>query len=127
MPLTVSIKESVPEVFVVSAAGILDGDTSAILEDRLDALKKRSPQSIVLDLRDLTFLSSAGVRVILATTRWMKERGGKLVVANPQPAIKKVFQIIQALPAEAIFESVEELDQYLSYMQQKVRKETDSQ
>jgi ABC-type proline/glycine betaine transport system permease subunit len=38
-----------------------------------------------------------------------------------QPQIRKVFEIIQALPSLNIFESVAELDRYLAAMQRKVR------
>ena len=44
---------------------------------------------------------------------------------NLQPQIRKVFDIIQALPSLNVFESVEELDQYLAEMQRKVREGKD--
>jgi hypothetical protein len=39
---------------------------------------------------------------------------------NLQPQIKKVFDIINALPSMQIFASIEELDEYLDAMQKKV-------
>jgi anti-anti-sigma regulatory factor len=47
----------------------------------------------------------------------LRESGGKIVLLNLHPQIRKVFEIIKALPSEQIFESVEELDQYLDTMQ----------
>jgi hypothetical protein len=44
-----------------------------------------------------------------------------VALTNLQPQIRKVFEIIQALPSLNIFESVEELDRYLAAMQRKVR------
>jgi len=43
-----------------------------------------------------------------------------LLLINAQPQIKKVFEIINALPSLAIFKDVEELDNYLTSMQQSV-------
>jgi anti-anti-sigma factor len=74
-----------------------------------------------MDLQDLDYLSSAGVRVIIKTRNALKKNGGKLVFMNIPPQIKKVFDIINALPAMQIFMSVEELDDYLDVMQTRAK------
>ena len=76
---------------------------------------------MVLDLKDLEYLSSAGVRVILKTREAMKKVNGKLVFMNLQPQIRKVFDIINALPSMQVFKSIEELDEYLDAIQKKVK------
>ena len=68
----------------------------------------------------VTFLTSAGLRVIVAARKRMAARSGNLVLANPQPQVAKVFEIIKALPGLNVFESVAELDEYLVNMQRKV-------
>ena len=45
---------------------------------------------------------------------------GALLLVNVQPGVQKVFDIVKALPAQSVFKSVAELDQYLDYMQRKV-------
>ena len=40
-----------------------------------------------------------------------------LEIVNPQPQVKKVFDIINALPNESLFTSEEELDAYLDRVQ----------
>ena len=121
MPLTVTSKEREAGVVTVFPAGSLDSNTYTILEDRLALIKKGNPRAIVFDLKDLTYISSAGVRVFVGIKKAMKATGGTVALANLQPQIRKVFEIIQALPSVNIFESVEELDQYLAEMQRKVR------
>jgi anti-anti-sigma regulatory factor len=59
----------------------------------------------------------------VATKKAMKEGGGSVLLTNLQPQIRKVFDIIKALPSLSIFESVEELDEYLTQMQRKVQKQ----
>jgi hypothetical protein len=51
--------------------------------------------------------------------------GGKVALVNPQPAVRKVLEIVKAMPRGGIFASVEELDAYLDEMQQKVGREDD--
>ena len=60
-----------------------------------------------------------GVRVIAKAKKSLKKNGGNVVLLKLQPQIKKVFEIIQVLPSEQIFESVKEMDSYLDYMQKK--------
>ncbi|HWT81919.1 MAG TPA: STAS domain-containing protein [Candidatus Methylomirabilis sp.] len=121
MPLTITSKEREAGVVTVFAAGSLDSNTSTVLEDRLALIKKSNPRAIIFDLKDLTYISSAGVRVFVGLRKAMKATGGTVALANLQPQIRKVFDIIQALPSLNVFESVEELDRYLAKMQQKVQ------
>jgi hypothetical protein len=48
-------------------------------------------------------------------------RGGQVVIAQAQPAVLKVFEIVKALPASQVFANQAELDAYLAAMQQRVR------
>jgi len=121
MPLTVTSKEQEAGVITVCPAGSLDSNTYTILEERLAQIRETRPRAIVFDLKDLTYISSAGVRVFVIIFKAMKATGGTVALTNLQPQIRKVFEIIQALPSLNIFESVEEMDRYLAAMQRKVR------
>jgi anti-anti-sigma regulatory factor len=50
----------------------------------------------------------------------MKAAGGEFAMTNLQPQIRKVFEIIMALPSLNVFESVADLDRYLTGIQKKV-------
>jgi anti-anti-sigma factor len=75
---------------------------------------------IVLDMAEVNYLSSAGIRVILKTKKMLTAYNGKLVFMNLQPQIKKVFEIINALPSMRVFKDLHEMDDYLDRMQRKV-------
>ena len=73
------------------------------LEGRLDTntapeLEKELKQDIVpitdlvFDLKDLDYISSAGLRVLLATQKIMK-RQGKMTLRNPQEPIYEIFEV----------------------------------
>ncbi len=49
-------------------------------------------ESLTLDLANLTYLSSAGLRVLLVTRKVMEKRGS-LVLTNVQPQVMSVFEI----------------------------------
>ena len=50
----------------------------------------------------------------------MKAAGGGFAIIHLQPQIRKVFEIIMALPSPNVFESVADLDRYLTGIQKKV-------
>lgn len=119
MGIRVSKIEKSTGVFVVSISGSIDTNTYAILEKELDALTQHCLKALVLDMKDVSYMSSAGVRVILKTQRMIQKNKGEFSMVNLQPQIRKVFDIINALPDLNIFSSVEELDSYLDAMQKK--------
>ena len=121
MSIDITVREKSPEVFVVSPEGSLDSNTYTALEDEIDALiAAEAPKVIVFDMKGVHYISSMGVRVFLKTKKTLKPQGGKVLMLNLQPQIRKVFEIIQALPSEPICSSMEELDEYLDAMQKKM-------
>ena len=55
--------------------------------------------------------------MIFKTKKEVELSGGGLIMLNLQPQIKKVFEIINAIPSLNIFASVQELDEYLANIQ----------
>jgi anti-sigma B factor antagonist len=83
----------------------LDGSSLTIaLEGRIDTLT--APQleteltpllegvtALVLDIAQVAYISSAGLRVLLTTHKKMLSAGGSLTIANAVPAVREVFDI----------------------------------
>jgi anti-anti-sigma factor len=118
--LKVTIEQKSKGAYIIYPSGSLNSNTFQIFEEKLDAVLNDSPTLLVFDLEELDYLSSAGIRVILKTRDSLKKNNGKITFMNLQPQIKKVFDIINALPSMQIFASIEELDEYLDVMQKKV-------
>ena len=101
----------------ISIAGSLDSNTAAELQQSIDTEINQSISTTIMDFKDLDFLSSAGLRVIFKTKKLMDNSGGKFLLVNLQPQIKKVFDILKAIPTLKVFANIRELDQYLDLMQ----------
>ncbi len=119
MQLKINVVEKTPGLFIFKPAGSIDSVTSEMLEQRVNFILNQSPRCIVFDMGEADYMSSAGVRVVFKVQKEMKKKGGLFSVTNLQPQIKKVFEIINALPSLQVFESIEELDKYLDVMQKK--------
>jgi anti-anti-sigma factor len=77
-------------------------------------------QLLIFDMTDFEYISSAGLRVIFKATKASKAKGVKAGILKMQPQIKKVFDIIKALPDVLIFKNNAEMDEYLTHMRQQV-------
>ena len=105
----------------ISISGSLDSNTAPSLQQRIDDEINDSVGTAIIDFKDLDFLSSAGLRVIFKTKKVMENSGGKFLLVNLQPQIKKVFEIIKALDGMNVFKDQDEMDDYLTAMQNKVK------
>lgn len=117
---TVAIDED-NSVARVSLAGALNTDTAPGFEEKLQKVVDQNYELTVLDMKDLEYISSAGLRVIFKAAKQTKGAGKRLAAANRKPHIDKVFEILKALPDMAVFANDQELDDYLDTMQSKVR------
>jgi anti-anti-sigma factor len=102
---------------VIKLMGSLDTNTFGQLETEIQGLVAAGAPLVVLDLAGLSYISSAGIRVVQKGTRAMEKAGGQFKLINPQPQVAKVFEIIRMLPVDQMFTSLEELDAYLDKAQ----------
>ncbi|AOE49214.1 STAS domain-containing protein [Kangiella sediminilitoris] len=116
MPLDIEVGENGEEAARLSLDGSLDSDTAPKLEQYIGNLND-SVKAIVFDMKELKFISSAGLRVIFSTLKKQKAKGGKVAVSNMSPGVKKVFEIVKALPDFTVFANTEEMDNYLAQFQ----------
>jgi len=105
----------------VSLAGALNTDTAPGFDQELQKVVAQGLDLTVLDMKELDYISSAGLRVIFKAAKQTKAAGRRLAAANRKPHIDKVFEILKALPDMAVFANDQELDDYLDSMQNKVR------
>ena len=124
MPLKVTVTPKRPGVMAISPIGAIDASTYTILEDKVAEALEEAPDVIIFDMEFADYISSTGIRVLLKTKKALQETDGKMVFMNLQPQIKKVFEILQAIPTLKVFASIEELDKYLDVMQKAARQRT---
>ena len=122
MELTTTVSVDEERSFArVALSGGLNTDTAPAFEDRLNKVLADNYAITVLDMKDLEYISSAGLRVIFKGAKLARSEGRKLAAANRKPHIDKVFEILKALPDMAVFANDQELDDYLDAMQDKVK------
>lgn len=119
MTLTIRSKSPTPERSTVWLQGRLDAETYADFDETMRDVTPLVDNggTLVLDLSALDYISSAGLRSLAVLRKQMRDRDGRTLLLNPQPQVKKVFDIVKAVPVAEVFASVAELDQYLDHIQ----------
>jgi anti-sigma B factor antagonist len=117
MQLNITVTKKGEGIFVISPAGSVDSDTYMALEEKVESVLISKPKAVIFDMKDVSYISSSGLGVIFGVKRALEKEQGKLYIVNLTPPVKKVFDIVNALPEQNLFASVEELDNYLDKMQ----------
>ena len=119
MALAIKVEERQKGEFLVSLSGSIDLLTYTSLEDKLRPSLTSSTRALILNMEGVVYVSSMAISVIFKTRKYIEELGGYFLMANLQPQVKAVFDIIKALPAMRVFESMEEADRYFAEIQRK--------
>lgn len=109
-----------PKGTVLKLIGQLDSVTAPLLSPLIAQLQNAPPKVLILELQDLNYISSAGLRCVFQLKKLMKNENRRFVISQPSPQVRKVFDIVKAVPLNSIFSSAAELDEYLDHMQRKV-------
>jgi anti-sigma B factor antagonist len=91
-------------VVTIGLAGRLDGTTAKAVEERILQLIDSGATRLVVDLGQLDYISSVGLRVFMMAAKRLKVVGGRMVVCALQPAVKEVFEIAGFSAIFGIFE-----------------------
>ena len=81
------------QTLIVSAKGRIDGANATEVQGVLSSAIEPGVKLMLLDLGGLTYISSAGLRVIMLTARTLDRSGAKFAVGSPAGPIREVFQI----------------------------------
>ena len=80
-------------VAVMSVTGRVDSSTAPELESQLKQLVDGGKHQIVLDLKDVEYMSSAGLRAMVSTLKSVKRVNGDLRLANPSARVEEVLRL----------------------------------
>jgi anti-sigma B factor antagonist len=83
-----------PDVAVVTITGSIDPRNLSTLEAVLEAASGRGFRTVILDVGEVRYINSAGLGYLVNLSDGLAVRGGGLVLANAQPKVKVVFDLM---------------------------------
>ena len=87
------IEKKIGGVCIVALGGRLDAYVSNDFEQKLNALIDADEVYLVVSLEKLDYISSSGLRVLLASLKKVRKREGDIKLAGMKPHIKEVFDV----------------------------------
>lgn len=81
------------QIHVVCVAGKIDTSIVPEFGQEMDEIVAGGDRSLLLDLSGVTYISSGGLRVILATAKRLKEPGDRFAVCGLSDEVRGVFEI----------------------------------
>lgn len=81
-------------VQLIRIRGHVDAHTAPRLEEAIARLQERNCHQVVLDLEQLTYISSAGLGVLTGTLGTFRERGGDLKLARTPEKVYRVLDLL---------------------------------
>ena len=113
MSLNIEKKETGNRV-TLSLKGRLDAVSSKALEDELSGIDIKN--EVILDMEELEYISSAGLRILLSTSKRLSKGGGTLIALHPSEAVTEVFDVTgftELIQIRNYSPQLEELDHHL--------------
>jgi anti-anti-sigma factor len=96
------------DVKVVRFEGKLDTNTTPEAETTLNQAVEQGASKILIDFKDLDFVSSAGLRILLATAKKLGTQGGALRVCSLNETVRDIFDISGFSTLLRVFEDEQE-------------------
>ena len=119
MSLNIVERNKTEEAVSLELQGSLDSDTAPQLDQHLSETIGSETKVVAFNMAGITFISSAGLRVIFKTLKLMKSRGGQVSVTQMSKGVRKVFEIVKVMPDLAVFADQAEMDEYLEAVQRR--------
>lgn len=92
--MAVYIISTEPNVLTAQLTGEIDHHTSRWLRMDIDtAINDNSPAILKLDFKDVTFMDSSGIGLVIGRYKMMSERGGKIELINMPEYIERVMAL----------------------------------
>ena len=100
-------RKQVSDQVVFLVAGRMDAESAPQFEKKCDACIAEGVTSLVIDLGDLAYVSSMGLRSFVSIGKTLQGKGGALRICRLNGLVKQVFEITGLIRNFPVYESVE--------------------
>ncbi len=90
--MEISVKQ-LNRVDLVTVEGRLDGSTASEFGDVLNACIDQGSHNLVVNLANVDYMSSAGLRELVAALKRVKTAGGDVRLATPSERVSEVLEL----------------------------------
>lgn len=96
------------ELSKVVLSGRLDMQGAQEIDLEFTALTVAKGGKVIVDLSNVSFLASLGLRCLLSASKGLSKKGGKMVLTGPQPNVAEVLKVSGIYQIIKIYDTNEE-------------------
>lgn len=101
MPVRIENQDGIITAFIM---GDIDHHSTKEIRETIDfALESSLPETLILDFKDVTFMDSSGIGLVMGRYKLMQSMNGQLRIQNVSSHMKKVMRLA-GLDKLAIFD-----------------------
>jgi anti-anti-sigma factor len=82
-----------PQIQCVRLTGRLDMPGSSEIDLRFTALTTTDDKHVIVDLAGVDFMASIGMRLLISCAKAKAQRGGQMLLVNPQPMVREALEM----------------------------------
>ena len=107
-PFSVRVESKDAQSAQVTVAGAMDAHTFEQFLKAVSQLVDAGTLRIVLDLREMSYITSVGINFLVNLRLQRKKVGGEVILVKPQPSVRNVLEMIGLMAALVVEETVED-------------------
>ncbi len=93
---------------VLKLVGVLDVQGVDAIDTKFAGYSTGDKSKVLVDMSEVEFLTSIGIRLLVTTAKSVANRGGKLVLLNPNENVKGVLEMTGIMDIIPIHSSLQE-------------------
>jgi anti-anti-sigma factor len=113
--MELKVAQGDPNLTRIALAGKLDVEGEGQIGAEFRQIVDGSPLNVLVDLSQVSYLASLGIRLLFAGAKSLAATGKKMVVLNPQPMVKETLLNSGTVKLIAIAQDEEEAKRLLAY------------
>jgi anti-sigma B factor antagonist len=91
--MKMTIEEVENRFTMINLDGRMDLEGTQSIDQKFAFATSTQPLRLAVDLSNVTFVASIGLRTLLTAARAQAGRGGKMVLVGPNEAVRKILEI----------------------------------
>lgn len=93
-PLNIEVKQLLKGITHLKVVGVIDGNTYEKMEKQINTLFAASRYKLVVQMDQVTYISSAGAGVFMTAVGTAQDHGGNIVILKGTKEVKDVFELL---------------------------------
>lgn len=87
-------EEIIDDITILRLKGFLDANTAPNLESKIEELINSSKYKVIVNFRELDYISSAGLGVFMSQIETLRDNNGDLKMSDMQSKVYSVFELL---------------------------------